>query len=302
MIRQLGKYKNGNYTVKIFEDGTKIRELEEGTFHPQFAENIDLKITNRCTGANCPFCHEGSSSTGKHADILKEDFIYTLKPYQEVAIGGGNVLEHPDLVALLHILKKQKVITNITVNQIHFEQNQEFIQRLVKENLIYGLGISLSKPTKELIQMVKDFPNAVVHVIAGLVTEKELDALSNQNIKLLILGYKKLRRGERYYKAEAEAIQRRLQWLRKELSNYVGKFHTISFDNLALEQLEIKEMLTEEEWEEFYMGEDASFTYYIDAVERTFARSSTAPENEKFKLLNDATTMFQTIRNGKEIR
>lgn len=302
MIRQLGKYKNGNYTVKIFEDGTKIRELKERTFQPQFAENIDLKITNRCTGANCPFCHEGSSAPGKHSNILKEDFIYTLKSYQEVAIGGGNVLEHPDLEALLHILKKQKVITNITVNQIHFEQNRECIQRLVKENLIYGLGISLSKPTKELIQMVKDFPNAVVHVIAGLTTKEELDALSNQNIKLLILGYKKLRRGERYYKAEAEAIQRRLQWLRKELSNYVGKFHTISFDNLALEQLEIKEMLTEEEWEEFYMGEDASFTYYIDAVERTFARSSTAPENEKFKLLNDATTMFQTIRNGKEIR
>lgn len=302
MIRQLGKYKNGNYTVKIFEDGTKIRELKERTFQPQFAENIDLKITNRCTGANCPFCYEGSSATGKHSDILKENFIYTLKPYQEVAIGGGNVLEHPDLEALLHILKKQKVITNVTVNQIHFEQNQEFIQRLVKENLIYGLGISLSEPTKELIQMLKDIPNAVVHVIAGLVTEKELDALSNQNIKLLILGYKKLRRGERYYQAEAEAIQRQLQWLRNNLSDYIGKFHTISFDNLALEQMEIKERLTEEEWEEFYMGEDASFTYYIDAVERTFAKSSTASENERFELLNDATDMFQIIRNGKEIR
>jgi len=145
--------------------------------------------------------------------------------------------------------------------------------------------------------MVKDFPNAVVHVIAGLVTEKELDALSNQNIKLLILGYKKLRRGERYYKAETEAIQRKMQWLRNNLSDYVGKFHTISFDNLAIEQMEIKERLTEEEWEEFYMGEDASFTYYIDAVERTFAKSSTAPENERFKLLNDATDMFQIVRN-----
>ena len=61
--------------------------------------------------------------------------------------------------------------------------------------------------------------------------------------------------------------------------------------------MEIKERLTEEEWEEFYMGEDASFTYYIDAVERTFAKSSTAPENERFKLLNDATDMFQIVRN-----
>ena len=55
MNRLLGVYKNGNYTVKILSDGTKIRETEEDDFIPAFAENCDVKITDKCDGG-CPFC------------------------------------------------------------------------------------------------------------------------------------------------------------------------------------------------------------------------------------------------------
>ena len=44
----IGEYINGNYTVKIYEDGTKIRETKEDEFISSFPESIDLKITNRC--------------------------------------------------------------------------------------------------------------------------------------------------------------------------------------------------------------------------------------------------------------
>lgn len=42
----LSKYNNGNYTVEIYNDGTKIRETKEEDFIASFPENIDLKITN----------------------------------------------------------------------------------------------------------------------------------------------------------------------------------------------------------------------------------------------------------------
>ena len=42
----IGFYKNGNFTTKIFSDGTKIRETEDNEFIPAFAENMDIKITN----------------------------------------------------------------------------------------------------------------------------------------------------------------------------------------------------------------------------------------------------------------
>ena len=98
----IGRYTNGNYNVSIFEDGTKIRENELDSLDPNFPENIDLKITDFCD-AGCLYCHENSTKNGLHGD-LDVAFIETLKPYTELAIGGGNPLDHPSLVPFLEPL------------------------------------------------------------------------------------------------------------------------------------------------------------------------------------------------------
>ena len=41
-------YKNGNYIVTILNDGTKIRQTKDDEFIPAFAENCDVKITDKC--------------------------------------------------------------------------------------------------------------------------------------------------------------------------------------------------------------------------------------------------------------
>lgn len=87
--------------------GTLIRETKDDEFKPAFASNMDIKICNRCD-MGCKFCHEGSTPDGKLGDILNEKFVDTLHPYQEVALGGGNVLEHPDLIPFLQKLKERK--------------------------------------------------------------------------------------------------------------------------------------------------------------------------------------------------
>ena len=46
MLKLLGVYKNGNYSVRILSDGTKIRETNDDEFIPSFAENCDVKITD----------------------------------------------------------------------------------------------------------------------------------------------------------------------------------------------------------------------------------------------------------------
>ena len=48
-------------------------------------------------------------------------------------------------------------------------------------------------------------------------------------------------------------------------------FDIISFDNLALEQLDIKSKLPDSMWQEFYQGEHS---FYINAVDQYFAPSS----------------------------
>lgn len=290
----LGRYKNGNFVTTILSDGTKIRETKDDEFIPAFAENMDIKLTNKCDGG-CAWCHEGSSINGKHGDILNEKFIDTLHPYQEIAIGGGDATSHPDLIPFLQKLKEKKVISNMTVNQIHFEKKHELIKKLVDEKLIYGLGVSLVNPTKHFIELIKQYPNAVIHVINGVLKPSDIKVLENNNLKMLILGYKHLRRGNEYFEEEQNDIETKQQWLYENLEDIIQKFQVVSFDNLAIEQLNVKRLLTQEEWDEFYMGDDGKVTYYVDMVERKFAQSSTAPFNKRYDLLDSVDDMFKVI-------
>ena len=298
-MKLLGIYKNGNVETSIFSDGTKIRHTDDDEFHPAFAENMDIKLCNRCD-RSCRHCHEGSTPDGKLGNIMNEKFIDTLHEYQECALGGGNILEHPDLLPFLRKLRNKKVIPNITLNQKHFEDNLDLVSNLISNHLIFGLGVSLENPTIEFIEKVKRLPNAVIHVINGIFTESDCVALSDHGLKILILGYKDVRRGVQYHLNARDEISKNQEWLKETLPDLIGRFKVISFDNLAIEQLSIKEIwreLSDEPWYEFYAGDDGTNTYYIDMVERKFARSSTADFDKRYDLLNDVDEMFEVIRN-----
>ena len=296
-MKLLGVYKNGNYIVTLLDDGTKIRETKEDEFIPAFAENCDCKITDKCDGG-CPFCYEGCTPNGKHGDILNYKFLDTLHPYTELAI-NGNDMSHPDLIPFLEKLREKKVITNMTVNQIHFEKHQDMIRNLVDNGLIYGLGISLNKPTEEFISLIKQYPNAVIHVINGILSASDVRILADNNLKILILGYKQLRRGSDWYSKDCENIIRKQIWLKNNLEEMIKHFEVVSFDNLAITQLNVKRLMSEEDWEEFYMGDDSEFTYFIDLVEGKFSKNSISPLNERYDILDSVDEMFEKIRLKK---
>lgn len=290
-MKTLGVYKNGNYSVRILENGTKVRETEEDDFIPVFAENCDCKITDKCDGG-CPFCYEGCTPNGKHGDILNYKFLDTLHPYTELAI-NGNDMSHPDLIPFLQKLKEKKVIANITVNQIHFEKHQNLIRDLVDKGLIFGLGVSLKEPTEQFISLVKQFPNAVIHVINGILSDSDVEMLSDNNLKILILGYKQLRRGIDWYSEDHENITKRQVWLKENLQDIISHFKVVSFDNLAIEQLDVRRLMTQEEWDEFFMGRDGNYTFYLDLVEGNFGKNSLA--TQRYPIMDSIDEMFQKI-------
>lgn len=292
----LGSYDNGNYKVTIYENGTKIRETfdENATeFLPLKPECMDVKITN-CCDRNCKMCHEDSKIDGEHGEILAAKFWETLHPYTEIALGGGNPLSHPDLVALLLKLKGLNLIPNMTVNQYHFMENKEFIRFLCNEKLIYGLGVSLTDANDAFIKEIQKFPNAVIHIINGIVTMDELQKLANKNLKVLILGYKTFRRGKEYYQNSGNKVEKLKQMLFNYLPEMIKQFNVVSFDNLALEQLNVRRLLTDDEWNTFYMGNDGNYTMYIDLVKQNFALSSVS--TERFELLDNIQPMFAKVR------
>ena len=289
-MKMLGKYRNGNYNVVIFDDGTKVRETNDDKFIPEFPECMDVKITNYCD-RNCPFCHEASSTSGEHGDILNAKFIDSLNPYTELAIGGGNPLSHPDLMQFLQNLKDKKIIANMTINQVHFEQNTELIDELISKDLIKGLGVSLVNPTDEFINKISNYKNAVIHVINGVVKISDLEKMCDKGLKILILGYKQFRKGNDYYSASVEFNK---TFMKLKLSEILEHFKVVSFDNLAIEQLEIKNLMSEKEWNDFYMGDDGQFTMYIDMVQKKFTKSSIT--SERFDLMDNIKDMFKIVK------
>lgn len=290
-MKLLGSYINGNYRVSIFDDGTKIRENGLDYFSPAAPESMDIKITN-CCECGCPYCHEDSVPDGEHGKIMEAKFIDTLHPYTELAIGGGNPLAHPELIPFLHRLKEQKVIASMTVNQKHFLESRDLIKSLADDGLIHGIGVSLTGVTNELIACLGDFPNAVLHVINGVVSVSEMRHLYDHGFKVLVLGYKEFRRGERFY---SSSVENKKQDLFDELPELVKHFKIVSFDNLAIRQLDVKRLMSESDWNEFYMGDDGQFTMYVDMVKEEFAMGSTA--TERWPMQDDIKPMFEKIRS-----
>lgn len=287
-------YKNGNYTVTIFNDGTKIRQTMDDEFIPSFAENCDIKITDKCS-QNCPFCYEGCTKTGKHGKLFEYRFIESLHPYTELAL-NGNDLDHPDLIKFLEFLKKKKVFANITVNQTQFINNFDLIKKLSNDKLIYGVGVSLQKANNELITKMSEIPNTVLHTINGILTENDINELANHDLKTLILGYKELQRGINYKSNHIDNINTNKQYLYDNLQDILTKFKVVSFDNLAIEQLNVKRVVSKEDWEEFYMGDDGNFTFYIDMVKGEFSKNSIA--KDRYQIGNKTIDeMFQFIRS-----
>lgn len=302
----LGNYINGNIKVILLSNGTKIRIAENGAEpNALFPENIDIKLTNYCN-IGCLYCHEDSNINNKfNPEWFKLTFFKTLRRGTEVALGGGALSSLPrkEFKEFLYELKNQGVIPNITVNQKEIENINfmNFLQELISEDLVYGIGVSF-KYESEILKnfVIKYRERIVIHVINGLITKDELEYLSTFRPKILILGYKNLRRGVDYFESTKDFINENMDYLSSNIKSIRRLFKTMSFDCLAVEQLNIKNKISKNEWDTFYMGDDGSHTMYIDIPNMKFAKSSTANFNERYELLDNIDDMFNKIKTKEE--
>lgn len=260
--------------MSLFSDGTKIRATEAEEFKPEFPESLDVKITNKCD-LNCAYCHERSVATGKHCDpdnLL--EVLSGLPAGVELALGGGNPLEHPDLVPLLKKLKALGFVCNITANGRHLGGVSEYnsvLNVLVEEGLVHGIGVTWVKGGPNDYKI--NSKNVVAHLVMGVLNVEDIVQAQERFGKVLLLGYKQYGRGTRYY---SERVEQRIDALRRALGDLMPR-SLMSFDNLAIKQLDLQTLLPSSVWDEFYMGDDGTFTMYYDAVNDEYAPSSTCP-------------------------
>lgn len=280
-MKKIAAYKNGNTYTTLYEDGTKEHFTLDDEFEFAFSESCDVQIS-QCCDNGCEWCYYGCSPTGKHGKLTGWKFYDSMRPYTEIAINIQYPI-HPLLISFLKDMKKRKIIVNATINQNHFMSdsytypgtNERLIYGLVKRGLVKGIGISLTDPRQDrFIEAVKLYPNAVIHVIAGITPLKDIEYLMGHDLKLLILGYKAIGRGARYLTDYYSYICGDIERLEDNLDDILNGFKVVSFDNLAIKQLHIKDKLNEKEWETFYGGDDGAVTFFIDLVKGVFARNS----------------------------
>lgn len=276
-------YRNGNTSTTIYQDGTKVRNYDDTTpILVDFPESIDIKITNYCD-MGCLYCHESSTRSGVHGDINQLlNTLDVLPKGIELAIGGGNPLSHPNLFGFLEKAKEKGFIVNLTINQGHLKVFKNLILDIIKKDYAKGIGISITneKNLRHIEPIISVTDNVVYHVIAGV---NEVDIIQDlidlkESPKVLVLGYKTFGFGKEYYSVDVEKNIRK--WY-MYLPKYLGKA-TLSFDNLAIEQLNIKRLFTKEGWNKFYMGDDFEFTMYIDAVKQEYSATSRSSQRVNF--------------------
>ena len=297
------QYWDGNGYCEINKkNGTMITTvLTDEEFKPEFPLNIDMNISTVCTNG-CPFCYEGCSANGKHADIKKyinnkNSFLYSIHEGTELALNGNEPL-HPDLKLLLEFCKERNIFANLTVNENTLLKHKTILNKWLKSGLIHGIGISPTTYSSKMIQFCKSHPTAVIHTIVGITEIEQFKKLSDKNLKILILGYKEFGRGISYMKSSEKDVIWNSIYLKEDLKTLIPKFKLVSFDNLAIKQLDVKSMLSEKEWAKFYRGDDGHHTFYIDLVEEKFAKNSIQPREERQDLLDNVSTMLKIIQEG----
>lgn len=280
----LYQYQNGDFLITLYNDGTLTKESNKENPQLETPSSIDIKITDYCD-MGCSFCHESSTEAGKHGDLnFLLDNLELLLPGTEVALGGGNPLSHPNLIPFLKKLKERDVVVNLTINQGHLFSYKELIDEIIDENLAYGIGISItSKNYAQIKYLLNRTPNLVFHVIAGIHSPQIIDELMNLGdyCKILVLGYKDWGFGLDYRNEKVNGCINQWLW---QIHSYLNKKNLIlSFDNLGIEQLNMRRFFKNEEWGIFFMGEDFSHTMYIDAVKQEYAPTSRSPLRTSMK-------------------
>ena len=112
------------------------RTFEENPQYAPWPELADISISNHCTNG-CDFCYR--DSTSNLSFMLPDDYEYLIKQLNhpdwgnvfQVALGGGEPLEHPDFMKIIDITLKYGVVPNFTTNGKHL--TSDLITRLKKK-------------------------------------------------------------------------------------------------------------------------------------------------------------------------
>lgn len=283
------------------DDGTKFRWSKAPYSKSTTPELVDLKITDYC-GYGCKFCYQGSTKEGQHAPIKRlKSIIETLGQNGtfELAIGGGEPVDHPDFGQVFHIARDNKITVNFTSYGVDWASDKDHpVVKAMKDTRWSG-GIGVSVHTKRDIEKVTRLSNALsgagiwgaqvmAQTVIGATSVNATFAILEDCIKedrpLLLLGYKTTGRGKTFAqrkrtedevkkllkraKAHIEAPLEEDRWGYTSKRKFTLSVDTAFLDVYGhlLDEMNVPVQLR--------TSPEGKFSMYIDGVENTAAPSS----------------------------
>lgn len=301
-MKELFKIENGNCNVTLYDNGTRIVETIDPDNNQILLDqplSLDINISNRCSNG-CPYCYAGNTPTGKVADLRNMHYLDNVTGI-EIAINIQFPL--PDYFEeWLTKMKSQNIIVSGTINQLDFERDPsliDYMKTLHDRGLIHGIGISYRSYNKDLYTKLKTTlgHDIVVHTIVGITPINDIICLLENGFKVLILGYKQKNRGIDYY--SQVNIDKWVSNIDKIVNHPFNS--VLAFDTAGLKQTHMKDILSDEEWDRSFQGDEGTISFYIDAVNNTFnvdSHTNNTAYNIEDLSLNE---MFKLIKNGGKL-
>lgn len=214
-------------------------------------------------------CYRGSSPDGKHANIVfLNRVVHSLNMKTEFSVGGGNILEYPDLRDFFKTVKdtKHNHILNVTINAndvgtVIDDYKDSF------EKYVDGIGVSVDTVADiyKWADLVKAFPDKyiTVHMIPEMLGfEKTMEIIKELNgykkvfnVNILFLGFKQTgRASEMNYTVFTD----------EQLTEIFDAHYSIGVDTTFINRYET--YLDKEFEETTFTKNEGEFSMYIDAV------------------------------------
>lgn len=295
-------FQNGNYNVLFLKDGTKVRFNDLDTLIPDHPECVDLTVSTYCKN-NCPFCYMSCSDKGRMLDPTSPDLDKLLEEIPEgteLAV-NCNSLDYNTMDLFTKFLRKVeetgKFFVNVTIHEDDFMAHYESLKWFQEIGYVHGIGVSISNRVpfgdpvdkdnqirymKELCSIINKMENIVLHIIPRLVDFDPVGKILIRELhspKILMLGYKEMGRGLNLL-TEKDLHDQNIRlaiWKDIVCKLYSQRFPTkltISFDGLALQEFGIRDMVSENDFNTLYAGNEGAYSMYINFPDRKYARSS----------------------------
>jgi len=289
----------GYWSLYNQKNGTKIRfAFDDRKIEcASIPELVDMKITNRCQ-KNCDYCYQDSTKDGHHASLEDvKEIIRTLSELQvwEVALGGGEVTEHPDFPDILEYCYEQQVTPNFTTRNINWFKNDRHVELF--KRCCGQVAFSVDHPADlveiHAIQTYHNLKDKVSLQCVDIVCCGMGKILQEAGCPVILLGYKPVGRGAKSWRNKSGVNRTSFSEIHK-VKQYV--WGSVGVDTKYLQD-HLEEIRAAGVFPGLYTVHEGLWSMYVDAVDMKMGESSYCNNMVDFKLpvWGDKVTLTDTI-------